>query len=382
MDVQVLSVAGFALGAIVSLATSWLLVSRLERLGERLGLTEALLGVVAALAADAPEITAAISAISGHQQRLGAGVVLGSNVFNLAALLGLSAVVAGQVGLHRKVVALGGAVAMWVAVVSLLVVTGLLPVLAGLVLALATLVPYVILLGTEGQGIERLRLPQRWWTWLRSAVTEEEIELEEVIRPGVGRRRDVVVAAGALVVVVGASVVMEHAASEIGRRYGLPQIIVGGLVLAAVTSLPNAVAAVYLARRGRAAATLSTALNSNTVNVVAGLMVPGVVLGLGQPTFQAGLVTAWYAALSLAVVALAYIRRGLGRGVGLAVIAGYLLFAMTVTASGLGLGGWWIAAPCLLAGLFLVGALLRAPRLHANVDHKPVQGGRQTDTVA
>jgi cation:H+ antiporter len=382
MDVQVLSVAGFALGAIVSLATSWLLVSRLERLGERLGLTEALLGVVAALAADAPEITAAISAISGHQQRLGAGVVLGSNVFNLAALLGLSAVVAGQVGLHRKVVALGGAVAMWVAAVSLLVVTGLLPVLAGLVLALATLVPYVILLGTEGQGMERLRLPQRWWTWLRSAVTEEEIEFEEVIRPGVGRRRDVGVAAGALVVVVGASVVMEHAASETGRRYGLPQIIVGGLILAAVTSLPNAVAAVYLARRGRAAATLSTALNSNTVNVVAGLMVPGVVLGLGQPTFQAGLVTAWYAALSLAVVALAYIRRGLGRGVGLAVIASYLLFAMTVTASGLGLGGWWIAAPCLLTGLFLVGALLRAPRLHASVDHKPVQGGRQTDTVA
>ena len=88
--------------------TSWLLVSRLERIGEWLGLSEALLGIVAALAADAPEITAAITALTSHQQRIGAGVVLGSNVFNLAALLGLGAVVAGRIGLHRRVVVLSG----------------------------------------------------------------------------------------------------------------------------------------------------------------------------------------------------------------------------------------------------------------------------------
>ena len=48
----------FVSAAAVSLATSWLLVSRLERIGARLGLSEALLGMLAALAADAPEITA------------------------------------------------------------------------------------------------------------------------------------------------------------------------------------------------------------------------------------------------------------------------------------------------------------------------------------
>ena len=74
-------VLAFLGGALVSLATSWVLVSRLERVGERLGLSEALLGIVAALAADAPEVTAAVTAIAGHQQRLGAGVVIGSNVF-------------------------------------------------------------------------------------------------------------------------------------------------------------------------------------------------------------------------------------------------------------------------------------------------------------
>ena len=52
----------FVLAAAVSLAASWLLVTSLERVGARLGLTEALLGLLAALAADAPEITAAVTA--------------------------------------------------------------------------------------------------------------------------------------------------------------------------------------------------------------------------------------------------------------------------------------------------------------------------------
>jgi Ca2+/Na+ antiporter len=49
----------FLAGAAVSLGASYLLVTRLERIGEWLGLSEGLLGVLAALAADGPEITAA-----------------------------------------------------------------------------------------------------------------------------------------------------------------------------------------------------------------------------------------------------------------------------------------------------------------------------------
>ncbi len=128
--------AAFLTGALVSLATAWLLVSRLERVGECLGLSEALLGIVAALAADAPEVTAAVSAMASGEQRLGAGVVIGSNVFNLAALLGLGAVVARRIGLHRKVVLLGGTVAMSVAGVCLAVVLGVVAPIAGCVTGL------------------------------------------------------------------------------------------------------------------------------------------------------------------------------------------------------------------------------------------------------
>src|SRR5499427_3464289 len=139
----------FLAGAAVSLGASYLLVTLLERIGERIGLSEALLGVVAALAGDAPEITSAVTALAQHQNQVGAGVVIGSNVFNLAALLGLGAVVAGSIALHRNVVLLGGVIGIWVAAVCLVTVLGLIPVAAGLIAVLAALIPYLIVPGAR-----------------------------------------------------------------------------------------------------------------------------------------------------------------------------------------------------------------------------------------
>jgi Ca2+/Na+ antiporter len=112
--------------------------------------------------------------------------------------------------------------------------------------------------------------------------------------------------------VVGASIIMEQAATALGRRYAVADIITGALVLAVVTSLPNAVSAVYLARRGRGAAALSTALNSNAINVIAGLLIPACLVGLGTSGGQDLLTTAWYTGLTALTLALAWHGRGLG----------------------------------------------------------------------
>ena len=320
----------FCVGVVVSLAASWLLVSRLERLGERAGFSEAWLGLVAALAADAPEITSAVTALSRGQASVGAGVVIGSNVFNLAALLGLAAVVAGWIGFHRRVVVLSGVPAVWVAAVCLLTVAGAVAPVGGLALTAVVLVPYVAVLGMRRARLEGLRLPTGWVRWLVAAVHEEETELLEAIRPRRGTWRDAAAAMAALVTVVGASTVMEVAATAVGGRYGVADIVTGGLVLAVVTSLPNAVSAVYLARRGRGAAVLSTALNSNAINVVAGLLIPACLAGVGPASGQDNLVAAWYAGLTVVALALAYRGRGLGRASGMAIIAGYLAFVIAL----------------------------------------------------
>jgi cation:H+ antiporter len=316
----------FTLAATLSLGTSWILVSRLERIGARIGVSEALLGMLAALAADAPELTAAVTAQTGHQSRIGAGVVIGSNVFNLAALLGLGALVAGRIALHRRVIALEGAVAIAIATVCVLVVVAGVPPAVGVAMSLVVLLPYLVLLGLRPDQLGRLRLPVRWRRWLAAAIHEEELELEPAIHPPRGRRQDLAVAGGAVAVVVAASVVMEQSASELGTRHAVPGIIVGALVLAGVTSLPNAVAAVYLAARGRGAATLSTAMNSNALNVVAGLLLPASFVGLGSASLSTNLVALAYLGMTALVLTMAYAARGLLRRQGALIIAAYGAF--------------------------------------------------------
>jgi cation:H+ antiporter len=320
----------FVMAAAVSLATSWVLVSRLERVGARLGLSEALLGMLAALAADAPEITSASTALIGHQSQIGAGVVIGSNVFNLAALLGLAAVVAGRIGLHRRVILLEGAVALPIAGVCLAAVLGGLAPPVALVAVALILTPYLVVLGVSRDRLARLGLPPSWTRWLGEAIAEEETELEPAIHPRRARFADEVTAAIAVLIVVGASVAMEQTGERIGARHAVPEIVIGGLLLACVTSLPNAVAALYLAARGRGAATLSTALNSNALNVAIGLLVPGTIVGLGAPSGQTTLIAVWYLGLTAVALGCAYAGRGLRRGHGVLIIAGYVAFVATI----------------------------------------------------
>ncbi|HVA87190.1 MAG TPA: hypothetical protein VNF73_12860 [Candidatus Saccharimonadales bacterium] len=320
----------FLPAAATSLVASAVLVARLVRLGERFGLSEAILGLLAALAADAPEITSAVAAITGGRAAVGLGVTLGSNVFNLAALLGLGALVAGRIALHRRVVELEGLLALVVALACLAVVAGGLAPGLGLAISLVALVPYVVVASRTPAARARLPLGDRLRTWLSSALAEEEADLADALPADGTQHTDVAVAIAAMVIVVAASLVMEQAATTLGTQAQVPDIIIGGVVLAATTSLPNAVAAVYLAVRGRGEATLSEAFNSNAINVVVGFLVPATIAG--AQVFSGGeQLVAWsYLGLTALAVVLAWRSRGLGRRSGLAIIAGYAVFAVVL----------------------------------------------------
>jgi len=321
-----LLLAAFALAAAVSLGASWRLVVSLERVGARLGLSEALLGLLAALAADAPEITSAVTALARHDQHVGAGVVIGSNVFNLAALLGLSSLIAGRIALHRRVLELSGALALWISTAALLLIVGVLSAAAALAAVLAGLLPYVWILAVRHERLAALPIPAAWSRWLIAAVGEEELELEAAIHARRGGPRDALVAVAAVAVVIAASVEMEHSGTQLGDRWGISSIVVGALVLAVVTSLPNAVAAVYLAMRDRGAAVLSTSLNSNALNILAGLLIPTTALGAGAPSGQTTYVAACALAMTVLALSCAYLQRGLRRSAGAVIIGAYLAF--------------------------------------------------------
>jgi cation:H+ antiporter len=373
-------IAVLVAGTALSLVASWLLVFRLERVGARLGFSEGLLGMVAALAADAPEITASVTALAGHQSRIGAGVALGSNVFNLAALLGVAAIVSGGIALHRHVIAFEAAVAVAIGAACLAVVCALIAPIIGLALAAIILGLYLAVLSVTPDRLRRVGVKPNWVAWLTRAVLEEESELEQAIRPARGRGIDGLIAGAALLIVVGASVAMEQAASRLGARARVPQIITGGLVLAGVTSLPNAVAAIYLARRGRGAATLSTAMNSNAINVAAGLLLPAAIVGLASPLGPARLVAGWYVGLTVLSLACAYAAAGRRPAHGVLIVLAYLAFVAVLVADaysspiGVALG----------AGIPALAAIAVAPQLRhpAPAGHAGPAGGAEDDDEA
>jgi cation:H+ antiporter len=97
------------------------------------------------------------------------GVLLGSNVFNVAALLGLSALVAGKITLHRRVAAFEGVVAFWVAAMAVLLAAGWLVSGPALGLTLALFLPYLLLSALPPARRRRLLLPRGWRDWLAGA---------------------------------------------------------------------------------------------------------------------------------------------------------------------------------------------------------------------
>ncbi len=329
----------FAAGLAVTLAASEVLVRGLDRLGARLGLSEGLLGLLTALGADAPEISSALAALHAGNREVGLGVVLGSNIFNLAALLGLGAVLAGHVRVHRQGLLLDGGVAVLSTLVVAGLVAGLLAPVAAVALLALLFLPYCVALGTSPRRLARLPFPGRTARLLALAVSEVDHEVAEDPRvggagkPGVAPWGPALLIPVALALIVGGSVALVSAALALATAWHAPDALVGTVALAALTSLPNAYAAARLARQGRGAAVVSETLNSNTINVLAGIALPALIFGGVASNGSAGLDLLWLLGLTIAVLALLARRRGLTRPAGAAVIAAYLLFVARIAIS-------------------------------------------------
>jgi cation:H+ antiporter len=308
-------------------AASVVLARDLDRIGQRLGFSEALLGMVTALGADAPEIAAAVAAVVAGHENTGVGVVVGSNVFNLAALLGVSALIAGRVRIHRHGLFLNGGVAIVVAIIGAFVAIDLLPGGVGLVLAVVVLAPYVVVSALHQRARSRLPAP------LREAVAEEQRDARRDEFSPPATRLVALAVVPALAAVVGGAYGMVAAAQSLGDRFDVSDLVLGALVLAALTSIPNLIAAVRLARHGRGAACVSEALNSNNANILVGLCVPALILGFGSASGIEIFAALWMVGMTVIAVALGF-GGGLTRREGGAIVALYVAFAVVVAAAG------------------------------------------------
>jgi cation:H+ antiporter len=308
----------------VTLAAAAFFARRLDRVGLRLGLPETLLGLLTALAADAPEVSSAIAALVRGEHDVGVGVVLGSNVFNLAAMVGISAIICGGIRIRREALAVEGAVGVAATVVVGLLILKVLGAWVTLVLLALVLVPYLALLAA---GPVRAPKPLRRFFGEPHRPDHVLAHGERVLVPAL-------MLLPALAIIVLGSIGMVDAALRLAGRWSVPDVIVGILVLAILTSLPNAFTAARLALQGRGSALVSETLNSNTINLVFGVAIPALFIAIGSTSALTRFSLGWLLLMTLVVLALLARRRGVGRSAGLAILLLYAVFVVVQIVAG------------------------------------------------
>jgi cation:H+ antiporter len=318
----------FVVSLAVTLSAAATFARRLDQLGARFGLPEVIIGLLTALAADGPEVSSALAALSKGAHEAGVGVMVGSNAFNLAAMVGLSALLAGRVRVGRETLILEGSAGLAVTTIGIALLLGALSAILAVVLLVCVLGPYLTLVVAGPRLATRLRMPRPVNRVIVGAV--EQGENSRSPHPGVHfatHRQVALMALDVLLIVLG-SVGMVQAALSLGERWGIGPALIGALVLGPLTSLPNALTGVRLGLASRGAALVTEALNSNTINLVAGVAVPSLFVTLTANSAAERLDLALLAAMTVVTLALLRHPRGMRRAGGAAVVGLYVVFVV------------------------------------------------------
>jgi cation:H+ antiporter len=236
------------------------------------------------------------------------GVVLGSNVFNLAAMIGLSAVLAGAVHLTRRSLLAEGIVALLALGIASTLILDLISAGVAVAVFLAVAVPYVALL-SRGQLHGAMPIPHAPGETAQQAAWK----LTALI-------------VGSVAMIILGAEGMVHTALSLAADWHIPHVLVGILILAVLTSLPNSFTAIRLGTSDRGTALVSENLNSNTINLAGGVIVPALIVGLGGATGLVKFDLAWLTLMTLFALLVLARPRGARRADGIALIVLYLGF--------------------------------------------------------
>lgn len=323
------------------------LVRGASRLASAAGVSAVVIGLtVVAFGTSAPELAVSVGAALAASGDVAVGNAIGSNVFNVLAILGVAAVFGGLV-VHQRIVRLD--VPLLVAVTAgvwwlsanrqlsrgegVLLVAGIIAYTVFSYVAGRREEPEVVAEYDEAFGVDAT--PRRVW-------------------PGaVG-----MVLSGLVGLVVGAQLLV-YGATSLAAALGVPDLIVGLTVVAAGTSLPELATSVIAARRGERDIAVGNVVGSNLFNLLAvlgaaaiaggGIVVPDAVVTGDLPV-----------ALLVTLVALPALASGLAvqRWEGVLLVAGYVGYVTVLVLAGVASPAAPAAQTLLLVGLGALALLL------------------------
>ena len=272
----------------------------------RMGIPSVVVGLtIVALGTSAPELSVSVTAALKGANEIAVGNVVGSNLFNLLVVVGLSAVIApmrAEEGLPRRDLPLSGlAASLLFAMLAL--GKGRLSRGSGLAL-LAIMVVYLFVLVREA---------------LRNHTAADEAELSA---PVWTIPLNLII--GLCGIVLGGDLTVDGA-TGIARMFGLSEALIGLTIVAVGTSLPELVTSITAAVKGESGLALGNAVGSNLFNILFILGTSAAICPISvsmDAVFDAGVLV-----LVSVVCTLAMRRsRGVGRVQGVAMAAAYLAY--------------------------------------------------------
>jgi cation:H+ antiporter len=285
------------------------LVRGAASLALRLGLSPLVAGLtVVAFGTSTPELFASLYAAKEGQGDIAVGNVIGSNIFNVAVILGLTALIF-PLKASAQILRFD---------VPVMIIVSLFPfwvlrdghvthIEAGIMLAL--LVGYVV---AVVQKAKKVPVPE--------AVVSEYVD--EVGKPSRSAILDASLIAVGLGLLIGGSHYLIEGSVSIARAFGVSEAIIGLTIVAAGTSTPELASSLIAAFRKHPDIALGNIVGSNIFNILAILGVTG----LAHPLYSAGVGMRDIAVMfTFSILLLPLIRSGgkLDRTEGCCLLAGY-----------------------------------------------------------
>jgi cation:H+ antiporter len=239
---------------VILFAGAELLVRGGASLALKLGLTPLVVGLtVVAYGTSMPEFVVCVKAALSGNSEIAIGNVVGSNIFNIAVILGLAAVV-------------------YPVTTNLQVLKWDAPV----VLAAALLVPMTFVDGVvsrvEGGVLLVLAILYTWWA-VRLAKKDEakgreaHIDVPEIREKGSVLTDLIKIGAGMGVLVLGSKLLVANAII-MAKSLGVSDTVIGLTIIAAGTSMPELATSVVAAARGQSDIALGNVLGSSLFNLL------------------------------------------------------------------------------------------------------------------
>jgi len=280
----------------------------------RMGVTPLVIGLtIVAFGTGSPEMIVSLQAALSGNSDLALGNIVGSNICNLALILGVAALVR---PLHVRSTLLQREVPVMIAVTLLLGVLlydGVLGRIEGAVLTMGAIAYTVVIYRAARKD--------------RNTDVAEEFA-QELPAPQTSTTRSVALVIGGFVgLLIGANVLV-HGAVVIAQAMGMSQVVIGLTVIAIGTSLPELATSVVAALRNDADVAFGNVLGSNILNI---LLILGVV-AMVQPISAAGLRPLDLGVLigsSIVIYPLMWRGRVLNRWEGGLLLGGYVAYVVS-----------------------------------------------------